>query len=241
MVKLFVNVDHIATVREARQGKKPSPFEAAKLALLAGADGITMHLREDRRHVQDHDLREFAARGEAPLNFELAAVDEILDLCCELRPPLATLVPERREEVTTEGGLDLVGHSDRIQAATQRLQAAGIAVSLFIDPTPQSVEKSHDLGADIVELHTGSYTDAPDEESRAKRLAAICEAAALTVQAKLVLNAGHGLDTTSVGKVAALPQLADLNIGHAIVSRALMVGMAEAVREMRQAIDAAQG
>ena len=239
MVKLFVNVDHVATIREARKGLHPVPFEAAQIAMASGADGITMHLREDRRHVQDHDLRTFAAEGEAPLNFELAAADEILDLCIELRPPLATLVPERREEVTTEGGLDLGDGFNRVKEATQRLQAAGVKVSLFIDPTAESIERSHAMGAEIVELHTGAYSDARNDEERAKKLVDLRKAGTLAVQAGLVLNAGHGLNTENVGPVAALGGVADLNIGHAIVARAVMVGMSTAVAEMRAAIDSA--
>ncbi|MEZ6194978.1 MAG: pyridoxine 5'-phosphate synthase [Planctomycetota bacterium] len=235
MVRLFVNVDHVATVRQARRGASPDPVLLAAQAEAGGADGITMHLREDRRHVQDDDVRRFAARSRTPFNLELGAAEEIVRIAEEIGPEQVTLVPERREEITTEGGLDLARHGARIAEVTARLRGRGILVSLFIDPDEDSVHRSRDCGATHVELHTGAYANARDER-RARELEALQRAAARARELGLIVNAGHGLDYVNTPDVAAIPGMNDLNIGHAIVARALEVGMSGAVREMLELV-----
>ncbi|MEZ6071685.1 MAG: pyridoxine 5'-phosphate synthase [Pirellulales bacterium] len=236
MAKLGVNIDHIATVREARRTNEPDPVWAAALAELGGADGITIHLREDRRHIQDRDLRVLRETVTVKLNLELACEDEVLDLACEHRPDQATLVPERREELTTEGGLDVVGQADRVRRATERLHDAGIVVSLFLDPDERQIRAAADLGADAVELHTGGYANARDGDGRQAQLAAITAAAVRIRELGLVLHAGHGLTYRNVQPIASIEGMDELNIGHSIVARAIMVGFERAVREMKQLI-----
>jgi pyridoxine 5-phosphate synthase len=237
MLHLSVNIDHVATVRQARGSPYPDPVEAALVAEKTGrVAGITAHLREDRRHVSDRDVREIRRRIKLPFNFEMSCAPEIVDLCVKVAPEQATLVPERREEVTTEGGLDLHAGFDRIAAATERLSSRGIAVSLFIDPDPAAVELSNRAGAPHVELHTGRYCDAAPGPKRARELALLHDAALQAHSLGLVVNAGHGLTSDNVGPVAALPHLLDLNIGHAIIARAIFVGLPEALREISEAI-----
>jgi pyridoxine 5-phosphate synthase len=236
-MRLYINVDHVATVREARRTVEPDPLEAALLCQAAGADGITAHLREDRRHIQDHDLERMRPAVRV-LNIELATSPEIVAITCRLRPYQATLVPERREEITTEGGLDL-GHAvTRLRDSIRRLDEAGIRVSLFVDPEPATLDKAKDLGVPAIELHTGRYShtwrdgdSALDELRRAARHAA---------DMGLFVHAGHGLTYENVAPVAAIPEIEELNIGHSIVSRAVMVGMRPAVEEMLRLVKGAR-
>jgi len=235
--RLYVNIDHVGTVRQARRGQQPDPVAAALLCERSGADGITAHLREDRRHVIDDDIHRLAATLTCALNFECAATEEMLALAERLRPTAVTLVPERREEITTEGGLDLVRGEASLGDAVRRLKRAGLRTSLFIDPTADAVRRSHALGADAIELHTGQYAHAPDESRFAQALA---ECSALGASLGLAVHAGHGLSVENVSRVAAIPEIEELNIGHAIVGRAIFVGLADAVREIRVAMDAAR-
>ncbi len=234
-MRLHINIDHVATVRQARRTDEPDPVRAAMLAELGGADGITVHLREDRRHIQDRDVRLLMATARAGLNLEMAATDEMAALATELRPMAATLVPERREEITTEGGLSLDrdGRS-RLRAVLDQLMAAGIKTSLFIDPDPDTIGAAADLGVAAIELHTGAYANAwtpgPGALEELERLRAGAERAAAL---GLHVHAGHGLTYENVGPVAAIAELEELNIGHSVVSRAVMVGMERAVREMK--------
>jgi pyridoxine 5-phosphate synthase len=237
-MRLYINIDHVATVRQARRTDEPDPVAAAALAEAAGADGITAHLREDRRHMQDEDIVRLAAALTTPLNLELATSEEIVALACRLRPYQVTLVPERREEVTTEGGLDLSRNLGRLHDVIARLRTAGCRVSLFIDPTRESLERSRELGVPAVELHTGRYAHAWPHADAA--LAELVEATRLGSALGLAVHAGHGLTYRNVTPVAAIPGIEELNIGHSIVSRAIMAGMEPAVREMRALIDAAR-
>jgi pyridoxine 5-phosphate synthase len=241
-MRLYVNIDHVATVREARQTTEPDPVEAAHAALRGGADGITVHLREDRRHIQDTDVRTLAAQLTKPLNLELAAADEILRIAEELRPHQATLVPERRQEITTEGGLD-IGQAGsetdaRLRSVIERLATAGIRVSLFLDPDRTVLDRAAELGVAAVELHTGEYANAWPHADAA--LARLVEAARHTTELGMAVHAGHGLTYRNVMRVAAIPQIEELNIGHSIVSRSVMTGIEQAVRDMRRAVDAAR-
>jgi pyridoxine 5-phosphate synthase len=236
MIRLGVNIDHVATVRQARRGLEPDPVAAAVLALLGGADGITIHLREDRRHIQDRDLRMLGQVVTQRLNLELAAVDAILDIACEVKPEEATLVPERREELTTEGGLDVLAHQDVVGVAVERLTNAGIEVSLFIDPDRLQIEAAKLLGAKAVEIQTARYSEARTPQDRDRELSALEDAALCAREQGLQLHLGHGLTYTNVQPIVRLPGVAELNIGHSIVSRAVLVGMERAVREMKQAI-----
>ncbi len=233
MLRLGVNIDHVATIRQARGGREPDPVWAAALAELGGADGITVHLREDRRHIQDRDLRVLRETVGTRLNLELAVAPEMLEVALAVRPDQVTLVPERREELTTEGGLDVVGQFDRVAAAVERLRSAGIDVSLFVDPSPAQVEASAGAGVGAVELHTGRYADATTAEGRSGELGSLRGAGARAVALGLHLHAGHGLNYTNVGPVAAIAGMRELNIGHSIVSRAVFVGLERAVREMK--------
>ncbi len=237
-IRLYVNIDHVATVRQARRASEPDPVEAAALAEASGADGITVHLREDRRHIQDHDVERLATRVRTVLNLELATSVEIVALAVRLRPFQATLVPERREEVTTEGGLDLTRNVGRLRDTIAQLGDAGIRVSLFIDPTRDSVERSRELGVPAVELHTGRYAHALPGADAA--LAEIVGATRLGRELGIAVHAGHGLTYANVTPVAGVPGIEELNIGHSIVSRAMMVGMAQAVAEMRRLVDRAR-
>jgi pyridoxine 5-phosphate synthase len=233
-VRLYVNIDHVATLRQARRGAEPDPVAAALLCERAGADGITAHLREDRRHVQDHDIDRLAAEVTTVLNLEMACTEEMLGIAERHRPFQATLVPERREEVTTEGGLDVARDPNQLARALARLRAAGIRTSLFIDPEHDAVRRSKELGADAVELHTGSYAHAAGSPAT---VAALRDAARLGRSLGLAVHAGHGLTVANAGPVAAIPEIEELNIGHSIVGRALFVGMEESVREMRRAME----
>jgi pyridoxine 5-phosphate synthase len=235
--RLYINIDHIATVRQARRGDEPVPVHAVSICERAGADGITAHLREDRRHIQDADVAAIAAAVTTVFNFEMACTAEMLALAERLRPHQVTLVPERREEVTTEGGLALAPVAAALRDALGRLREAGIRTSLFIDPDRESVTRSRDLGADAVELHTGRYAHAPGD---GPALHALRDAAALGASLGVAVHAGHGLTTGNVGPVAAIPEIEELNIGHHVISRAIFVGLDAAVRELRAAMDAAR-
>ena len=235
--RLYINIDHIATVRQARRGDEPVPAHAVAVCERAGADGITAHLREDRRHIQDADIDAIAAAVTTVFNLEIACTAEMLALAERLRPHQVTLVPERREEVTTEGGLALAPATALLRVALDRLRSAGIRSSLFIDPDGDSVARSRDLGADAVELHTGRYAHAP---GRGPALDALRDAAALGASLGLAVHAGHGLTTGNVGPVAAISEIEELNIGHHVISRAIFVGLDAAVRELRAAMDSAR-
>jgi len=232
MPELGVNIDHVATIRQARRTYEPDPVHAAVLCELAGADGITIHLREDRRHIQDRDLYVLRQTVAIKLNLELAAASEILGIACQTRPDQATLVPEKREEITTEGGLDVVVHRSAVADAVKRLKEAGVYVSLFLDPDPRQIELAKELEADAVELHTGQYALAKGA-AQLEQLALLVEAGKLIRRLGLGLHAGHGLNYHNVTSVAQIEGMHELNIGHAIVSRAVLVGMERAVREMK--------
>jgi pyridoxine 5-phosphate synthase len=236
MPRLGVNIDHVATLRQARGGHEPDPVWAAVLAELGGADGITIHVREDRRHIQDRDLRLLRQTVQTRLNLELAAEPAIVDLALEVRPDQVTLVPERREELTTEGGLDVVSHHERVAAAVDRCRSAGIEVALFLDPEPAQIERALVLTVDAIELHTGRYANSREGSLQERELDALRAAAAAIVAGGLELHAGHGLNYRNVQSVARLDRMAELNIGHSIVSRALFVGLENAVREMKKCI-----
>jgi pyridoxine 5-phosphate synthase len=236
-MRLYVNIDHVATVRQARRTDEPDPARAAVLAELGGADGITVHLREDRRHIQDRDLRVLMDTVRTGINLELAASSQIVDIACELRPMQATLVPEKREEVTTEGGLALSEpkHLDATKRALARLAGAGIRTSLFIDPDEAAIRASVDMGADAIELHTGEYANTRGEERRAQ-IERLNRAASVARKLSLGVHAGHGLTYENVHPIAAIPEIEELNIGHSIVSRAVLTGMESAVRDMAEII-----
>jgi len=235
---LSVNVDHVATVRQARRGSQPCVLEAAALAEAGGADGITVHLREDRRHIQDADVRALRKVVKTRLNFEMAATDEMVAMAIEVKPDSAMLVPERRQELTTEGGLDVAGALANIREVVQRISGAGIPVSVFIDADPRQVEAAKTAGASVCELHTGPWAHVFGHAGQGAELERLARAAAMVRAAGMQLNAGHALDCRNVGPVAALPGLHELHIGHSIVGRAIMVGMREAVREMKAAMAA---
>ncbi len=233
-MRLYINVDHVATVRQARRTDEPDPVDAARLAEAAGADGITAHLREDRRHIQDEDVNRLAKAVRTVLNLELASAAPMVEFACQLRPFQATLVPERREEVTTEGGLDLATPSDVLRQAIERLAGSGIRVSLFIDPTGPAIEAAAGLGVPAVELHTGRYANSWRTSPAA--LNELRQAADLARDKGLAVHAGHGLTYANVRPVAQIDAIEELNIGHSVVSRALMVGMGEAVAEMARLV-----
>lgn len=236
-LRLYINIDHVATLRQARGGTEPSPVEAATMCELAGADGITAHLREDRRHIQDSDIELLATSVTTYFNLEAACADEMIDIALRTRPQQVTLVPEKREEITTEGGLDVFREASRVEKAVARLKAEGIRTSLFIDPTPQAISQSKSLGADAVELHTGDYANDADNPAM---LTALRVAARDGAAAGIAVHAGHGLTVRNVGAVAAIREIEELNIGHSIVSRSLFIGLVAAVREVREAMDAAR-
>ncbi|MGL5106825.1 MAG: pyridoxine 5'-phosphate synthase, partial [Plesiomonas shigelloides] len=217
---LGVNIDHIATIRNARGTIYPDPVNAAFIAEQAGADGITVHLREDRRHITDRDVRILRQTLQTRMNLEMAVTEEMLDIACEIRPHYCCLVPEKREEVTTEGGLDVAGQLEKMTAAVARLHAADIKVSLFIDPDMQQIDAAVAVGASFIELHTGAYADAETEDAQAMELAKIAAAAEYAAGRGLMVNAGHGLTYHNVAAIAALPEMHELNIGHAIIGRA---------------------
>lgn len=236
MPTLGVNIDHIATIRQARRTVEPDPVAAASLAELAGADGITVHLREDRRHIQDRDVRLLRQTVRTHLNLEMAATDEMVAIALDVKPDYVTLVPEKREEVTTEGGLDIAGQIDRLALVVDKLQTANIPVSLFINATEPQIEASVKVKAKFIELHTGTYAEAADEASRKQELAVLARGCEIAIAAGLRVNAGHGLTYWNVYPVACLAGMEELNIGHTIISRAALVGLERAVREMKQAI-----
>ena len=238
MAELGVNIDHVATVRQARKTNEPDPVWAAALAELGGADCITLHLREDRRHIRERDVRLMKETVTVKLNLELACVEDVLKLACEIRPDQATLVPERREEITTEGGLDVTTHRQLIADSIQQLQAAGIVVSLFLDPDLRQIDAAAEIQAEAVELHTGQYSLAGGRAPR-QELNRLLTAAERVRNHGMTLHAGHGLNYRNVQPVAAIPEMGELNIGHSIVGRAIMVGMQNAVREMKNLISSA--
>ena len=237
-MRLYINIDHVATVRQARRTDEPDPVAAAALCEAAGADGITAHLREDRRHIQDDDVERLARAVRTVLNLELATSDEIVALACRLRPFQATLVPERREEITTEGGLDLVRTVDRLRPTIARLTDAGIRVSLFVDPTRECMERSAALGVPAVELHTGRYAHSWPRSDGA--LAEIADAAGYARSLGLAVHAGHGLTYRNVTPIAGIADLEELNIGHSVVSRAVFTGIEAATAEMRRLVTQAR-
>jgi len=236
VLTLGVNIDHIATIRQARRTVEPDPVAGAVLAELAGADGITAHLREDRRHIQDRDVRLLRQTVRTHLNLEMAPTDEMVAIALDIKPDYVTLVPEKREEVTTEGGLDVAGQTQRLNDIVARLQDTGIPVSLFIDADPVQIDTAAKIQAKFIELHTGCYADAADEGSREKELAALAKGCEQAIAAGLRVNAGHGLTYWNVYPVACLQGMEELNIGHSIISRAALVGLERAVREMKQAM-----
>ena len=232
MARLAVNVDHVATVRQARGIDEPDPVLAAGLAELAGAECIICHLREDRRHIQDRDLRLLREMVKTKLNLEMAAVDEMVEIARATKPDLCTLVPERRQELTTEGGLDVIARPDLYKGVVKRLKEAGIEVSFFVDPNPDQVKAAHDCGADIVEIHTGHYSEARTELEAQERFKAIVQAVEAAHKIELRVSAGHGLNYTNIKRFQVLPQIEEYSIGHSIVARAVIVGFERAVREM---------
>ena len=239
MIRLGVNVDHVATVRQARRVDVPDPVEAALLAEAAGADGITVHLREDRRHIQERDVRILRQRLHTKLNLEMAVTPAMLAFAENVRPDDACFVPEKREELTTEGGLDVVSHRQKIRDATQRLHSLAVRVSLFVDPETAQIEASRDVGAHAVEIHTGAYCNALSVE-REKQLQAILEASKFAQSLGLEVHGGHGLNYDNVLPIAQIPEMAELNIGHSIIARAIIVGIEQAVREMKDLLSKAK-
>ncbi len=238
-LRLGVNIDHVATIRNARGGAFPDPVRAAKLAAQAGADGITAHLREDRRHISDDDIARLAREIDLPLNLEMAATDEMLAIALKHRPHAACIVPEKREERTTEGGIDAAGRHDRLSPIVRALGEAGVRVSLFIEPDLRQLDAARSLGAPVVELHTGAYSEA-EGEARARLLEKLRAAAAHGASLGLEIHAGHGLTYDNVGPVAAIPEIRELNIGHFLVGEAIFVGLEAAIRRMRALMDAAR-
>ncbi|GKW26389.1 pyridoxine 5'-phosphate synthase [Pectobacterium carotovorum subsp. carotovorum] len=230
---LGVNIDHIATLRNARGTAYPDPVQAAFVAEQAGADGITVHLREDRRHITDRDVRILRETLQTRMNLEMAVTEEMLDIACEVKPHFCCLVPEKRQEVTTEGGLDVAGQQEKIDNAVAKLSQANILVSLFIDADKRQIDAAVASGAPYIEIHTGAYADAPDDEARQHEFERIRDAATYAAAQGLKVNAGHGLTYHNVLPIAALPEMHELNIGHAIIGRAVMSGLKEAVAEMK--------
>ena len=239
-LRLGVNIDHIATLRQARHTRYPEVIQAALIAEQAGADGITAHLREDRRHIQDRDIDLLKAMIETRLNLEMAVTDAMVDIACRVRPHACCLVPERREELTTEGGLDVAGQFERMRAACTRLGEAGVEVSLFIDADLHQIEMAARTGAPYIELHTGHYADAPASDAQTRELERLRTAAAHAAALGLKVNAGHGLHYHNVAEICRIPELLELNIGHSIVARALFSGLAQAVADMKRIMDTAR-
>lgn len=233
-IALGVNIDHVATLRQARGTRYPDPVEAARLAEGAGADSITVHLREDRRHIQERDVLLLKEVIQTRLNLEMAVTEDMLAFACRVLPQDCCLVPEKRQELTTEGGLDVAGQAARIREACKRLASAGIRASLFIDPDPAQIEASAETGAPVVELHTGTYADAPGSRKQAEELHRLVEAARQAARLGLEVHAGHGLHYHNVGAIAAIREVVELNIGHAIVARAIMTGLGSAVSDMKK-------
>lgn len=239
-LRLGVNIDHVATIRNARGGNHPDPLRAVQIVEEAGGDGITIHLREDRRHIRDADLDAIKGQTQLPINLEMAATEEMLDIALRFKPHAACIVPERRAERTTEGGLDAAGLHNQLAPIVSRLGDAGIRVSLFIEPDPRQIEAAIRLGVPVVELHTGKYAHAsgPDLADELRR---ISEAAALAARNGIEPHAGHGLTFENVGPIAAIPQIAELNIGHFLIGEAIFIGLSEAIQHMRAHMDAARG
>ena len=236
MIALHINIDHVATVRQARQISEPDPVTAAGLVELAGADGITIHLREDRRHIIDRDLRILRQTVQTRLNLEMAGTEEMFGIALEISPDIVTLVPEKREEVTTEGGLDVIGASNIMFDGIKKMQDAGIRVSLFIDSQEGQIKASREIGAEDVELHTGCYANAKTSSEVDREYLRLVSGAEFAYKQKLQVNAGHGLNYINIQRICSLPYLRELNIGHSIVSRAIFVGISQAVREMKEII-----
>jgi pyridoxine 5-phosphate synthase len=239
-LRLGVNIDHVATLRNARGVRYPDPVAAAGIAERAGADGITIHLREDRRHITDRDVAMLKQTLNVPMNLEMAVTEEMLDIAIKTKPTFSCLVPEKREELTTEGGLDVAGQLNSITQATQRLTEAGIQVSLFIDADREQIDAAKDAGAPIIELHTGQYAEAETEQEKTRELARLMEAAEYAHSIGLQVNAGHGLHYHNTLEVAQIPQMVELNIGHSIIARAVLDGLDKAVRDMREILDKAR-
>lgn len=235
-ILLGVNIDHVATLRQARGTGYPEPVQAALIAEQAGADGITAHLREDRRHIQDRDIYLLKEMIHTRLNLEMAVTDEMVDIALDVNPHACCLVPEKREELTTEGGLDVSGNLERMTDVCERLKHAGIEVSLFIDPERKQIDAAVNAGAPVVELHTGAFADARNGEHRIRELQRLQEAAAYAHGLGRQVNAGHGLHMHNVAQICKIPQIIELNIGHAIIAQALLIGLAQAVRDMKQAM-----
>lgn len=233
-ILLGVNIDHIATLRNARGTTYPDPVQAAFIAEQAGADGITIHLREDRRHITDRDLMLISQTVQTRLNLEMAVTEEMIEIACQTQPDFCCLVPEKRQEVTTEGGLDVVGNEEKVADAIKRLSLAGIKVSLFIDPDHEQINAADRVGAPFIEIHTGAYADAEDVMAQEKEFVRIRDAVTYAASKGLKVNAGHGLHYHNVQRIAALPELYELNIGHAIIGRAVFSGLAPAVEEMKR-------
>ncbi|HGN2143322.1 TPA: pyridoxine 5'-phosphate synthase [Proteus mirabilis] len=233
-ILLGVNIDHIATLRNARGTTYPDPVQAVFIAEQAGADGITIHLREDRRHITDRDLMLISQTVQTRLNLEMAVTEEMIEIACQTQPDFCCLVPEKRQEVTTEGGLDVVGNEEKVADAIKRLSLAGIKVSLFIDPDHEQINAADRVGAPFIEIHTGAYADAEDEQAQEKEFVRIRDAVTYAASKGLKVNAGHGLHYHNVQRIAALPELYELNIGHAIIGRAVFSGLAPAVEEMKR-------
>jgi pyridoxine 5-phosphate synthase len=236
-LRLGVNIDHVATIRNARGGLHPDPLRAVRIVEAAGGDGITVHLREDRRHIRDEDLTALMAGTDLPVNLEMAATEEMVEIALRHKPHAACIVPERRQERTTEGGLDAAGQHNHLAPLVTRLNEAGIRVSLFIEPDPRQIDAAIRLRAPVVELHTGKYAHGDSDGSELKRLA---DAAALAVKNGIEPHAGHGLTFDNVGPIAAIPQIAELNIGHFLVGEAIFIGLEASIREMRARMDAAR-
>ncbi|NAZ70581.1 pyridoxine 5'-phosphate synthase [Vibrio toranzoniae] len=239
-ILLGVNIDHIATLRNARGTKYPDPVHAAEIAERAGADGITIHLREDRRHIVDRDVRILAETLQTRMNLEMAVTDEMVQIALDTNPEFVCLVPEKREELTTEGGLDVVGQLEKIKAATEKLSAAGIKVSLFIDADRQQIDAAKVCGAPFIELHTGHYADAKTEEDQQDELKKIAAGASYADDLGITVNAGHGLTYHNVAPIAALPEIYELNIGHSIMGRAVFDGLNRAVADMKSVMETAR-
>ncbi|MEE9258685.1 MAG: pyridoxine 5'-phosphate synthase [Nitrospinaceae bacterium] len=232
MIRLYINVDHVATLRQARKTVEPDPLSAAYLALRAGAYGITIHLREDRRHIQDHDVQRIKNGIQAPLNLEMAPVEEMVNIALDTRPHQVSLVPEKRQEITTEGGLDVRSMEKELIEIKEKMKAQNILFSLFVDPDPAQIESAKRVGADSIEINTGAYSEASSVGEREKELEKIQRGAKLAAQSGLKVFAGHGLNTENVVDIAAVPEIEELNIGHSIVGRSVYVGMEQAVGEM---------
>jgi pyridoxine 5-phosphate synthase len=232
MARLGVNIDHVATIRQARGGVEPDPVAAAAIAELAGADGITIHLREDRRHIQDRDLKLLRQTVKTRLNLEMAATDEMVGIALQVMPNMVTLVPEKRAELTTEGGLDVRLHQDSLKAAIKRLRDGGLSVSLFIDPDPDQIKAANKVAADYVEIHTGTFAEVKNWQAEEQELIKIENAVKLAAKLGMGVNAGHGLNYTNIKKITAVGGIEEFNIGHAIISKAVLVGLERAVRDM---------